>query len=139
MNENALILDASVTLAWVAHRQSSSDTDRVRKALEAGMQAVTTPSWRSALMQVLVDAEAGGTIERTYTNRIFTLLDELPIEILHDYSSSHFGNWLRIARETRLDIERSSYIELALRKSLPIATIDNDTISAAELMGVKLF
>ena len=134
-----IVLDASITISWLLSPQPVKQSEQVRRAIESGMKAVAPPNWRSRVMQACVEAEGSGRIRPSYTNRAFTLLDQLPIGIEQSYTPSHLSNWFRIARENQLDIDRASFVELALRKALPLASIDTAVVKAAELMGVSLF
>ena len=134
-----IVLDASITISWLLSPEPVQQSEQVRRAIENGMKAVAPPNWHSRVMQACIDAEDSGQVRPSYTNRAFTLLDQLPIAIEQSYTPSHLSNWFRITRETHLDIDRASFIELALRKVLPLASINAAVIKAAEWMGVSLF
>ena len=54
-------------------------------------------------------------------------------------SSQALGETLGIARRYKLSAYDAGYLELALRKGLPLATLDADLAKAAKKAGVKRF
>jgi len=46
---------------------------------------------------------------------------------------------LQLARRYKLSAYDASYLELALRKGMPLATLDEDLHKAAKKVGVKKF
>jgi predicted nucleic acid-binding protein len=70
------------------------------------------------------------------SERFFVRLQELPIRMEH-----HLDLELatQLARKYRLSVYDASYLALAMKENLPLATLDGDIIQAAPLCGVSLF
>lgn len=65
-----------------------------------------------------------------------TYLGSIPIDTTNDYA---WGEALRLARAHRLSAYDAAYLELALRRGLPLATRDDKLTAAASVVGVPPF
>ena len=81
---------------------------------------------------VLLVAERKKRISQADSARFIALLRDLPIVIEQEPSDVMFGEILALAREHRLSTYDASYLDLAMRKGLPIATLDNSLIAAGQ-------
>ena len=62
----------------------------------------------------------------------------MPIRIDPESSETVFDQVFKLAEQYRLTIYDASYLELAIREGLPLATLDNDLRKAARALGVQL-
>jgi predicted nucleic acid-binding protein len=62
----------------------------------------------------------------------------LPITVEPVQTSRAFGMVLSLAREQNLTEYDAAYLELAIRESLPLATVDDGLRNAARDLGVAL-
>jgi predicted nucleic acid-binding protein len=67
------------------------------------------------------------------------LLRELPLEVIQEAPQRMTGEIMALAREQQLSSYDASYLDLAMRKGLSLATLDAALIKAAEKCGVLLF
>jgi predicted nucleic acid-binding protein len=67
------------------------------------------------------------------------MLGAAPITSDAGTAAHALSDTLQLARRHRLSAYDASYLELALRMSLPLATLDSDLQGAANKAGVKLF
>jgi predicted nucleic acid-binding protein len=65
-------------------------------------------------------------------------LESLPISIDWETRNHTWGKTLELADRHRLTVYDATYLELALRLSLPLATLDDELRNAAQLEGVPL-
>ncbi|HZQ17508.1 MAG TPA: type II toxin-antitoxin system VapC family toxin [Terriglobales bacterium] len=63
---------------------------------------------------------------------------DLPIIVEPTGTASAFDEIFLLAREQQLTAYDASYLELAVREALPLATLDADPHRAARQMGVNL-
>ena len=63
-------------------------------------------------------------------------LNQLPIQVASDDSARAFGEVIEVAR--RLRLSAASYLDLAMRRSLALATVDASMRHAARATGVSL-
>ena len=66
-------------------------------------------------------------------------LASLPIAVDEETRPQAFGNTLGLAREHNLSAHDAAYLELAPRRGLPLATLDDKLKAAAQAVGVILF
>jgi predicted nucleic acid-binding protein len=125
-----LVLDASIALAWAYNNENTSGTRLVfEKVLAEG--AWVPGLWRLEVANVL---EMG--VRRARTDAAFrdaTLADllSLPISIDTETNVHAWTETLDLAERHRLTLYDAAYLELAIRRALPLATLDAELISAA--------
>jgi predicted nucleic acid-binding protein len=133
----SLVLDASVTLAWFFVEEGTPAT---RAALDRVVEegAVVPPLWRVEVSNVLRTAVRRGRLALALRDKALFSLGSLPIEI--DPDCDRFAWTLTIALSDRFDLTTydATYLELAERRSLPLATQDLRLIAAAKSLGVRL-
>ncbi len=88
------------------------------------------------LRNALVVNERRGRIQPERSTAFLGLLDELPIALQPFQADSGV---LDLARRLGLSVYDASYLELALRLGIPLATLDEDLQKAAKKAGVKKF
>lgn len=87
------------------------------------------------IRNVLIVNERRGRLTEDQSARFLQNLKRLPIEIDHACEDARL---LPLARKHRLTVYEASYLELAVRKSLPLATLDADLERAARAEGVDI-
>lgn len=71
--------------------------------------------------------------------QFLALLLKLPIEIEKECSRETMPGLLSLGRNLDLSSYDLSYLDLALRKNCPLATLDQKLIAAAENIGVSRY
>ena len=132
----SFVLDCSVSAAWCLPDESSEAAKKIFYRL-AGEDALAPPLWIVEMANVLVVAERRGRITPADASRAIELMQSLPIRV--DSVDLRTVNGTRLlAREYRLSAYDASYLELAQRAGLPLATVDRDLSMAAGKCGVPL-
>ncbi len=111
-----------------------SDTSLLDQVVEKG--AFVPSLWSLEVGNVLLIAERNKRISSKQRHMALHTLTELPITI--DTMTSHHA-WLEtmeVAERYGLTLYDASYLELALRRSLPLATFDKALKRAADLAGI---
>jgi predicted nucleic acid-binding protein len=134
----SLILDSSATLAWT-FPEERTDAIMYLFNLVADSGAVVPELWRIEVANSLNVGIRRGRITRVDCGGILADLEALPIHIDNETRSRVWGDTLALADKHRLTVYDATYLELALRLSLPLATLDKDLRSAAEREGIPLF
>jgi predicted nucleic acid-binding protein len=129
------VLDASVAMAWCFEDEASPLSERVLDLLIAD-RAVVPDLWTQEVANVLLVAERRGRLSEADAARFAQLLVQLPIEV--DSSPSHLATLLALGREHRLSAYDASYLSLAQRRGLALATLDATLAAAARQSGVAL-
>lgn len=130
------VLDCSVSAAWCLSDESSELAEKILHRL-ANEDALVPSLWIVEMANVLVTAERRGRITPADASRAVELLLSLPIRI--ESADMQTLNASRLlAREFSLSAYDASYLELAQRAGLPLATMDRTLSMAAERCGVPL-
>lgn len=130
------VLDASLTLSWAFDDESTPFTVHVLKTLET-VHAVVPALWPFEVASVLTVAERRGRINAGQQAEFLERLRLLPITIEQRPAVWLCQQILRLARVYRLSAY-AAYLELAIRDSLPLASLDGDLRTAAQSAGVPL-
>ena len=132
-----LVLDASVTLSWLFEDEASEATDAILAGLENG-EAFVPSLWRYEVANVLLVAERRARISQAQSQRFTTLLAKLPITVVAPSGTQLWSEVMAIARGHQLSAYDAAYLELALRRDVPLASKDKALRKAAESIGVAL-
>ncbi|MFZ0929590.1 MAG: type II toxin-antitoxin system VapC family toxin [Syntrophobacteraceae bacterium] len=130
------VLDCSVSAAWFLSDESSEAAEKILHRL-ADEEAVVPPLWIAEMANVLVMAERRGRIAPADASRAVELVMSLPIQV--EFADLRTLNASRLlAREYDLSAYDASYLELAQRAGLPLATMDRILSTAARRCGVPV-
>ena len=133
----SMVLDCSITLAWV---YSDETTEEVRQVFEILRQggAWVPGLWRLEVANVLEMSTRRGRHDADFRDATLADLAQLPIQIDGETDSRAWGETVRLAERHRLTLYDAAYLELALRRNLPLATLDEDLRRAAEAEKVRV-
>lgn len=133
----ACVLDGSTALAWVLPGEGDAGTDALLDRItQAG--ALTPSLWPLETANVLLVAQRRGRITLAERQQALTTLAELPIHVDPHTVFHAWGDTLHLAETQRLTVYDASYLELALRAGLPLASRDQELRAAAASCGVPL-
>lgn len=137
------VLDASVTMSWLLGDARPSDrsyADAVLDALRAPDALACVPvTWGLEIANVVARAEARGLVEEAQSEAFLEMLSSTAIRPDDATFARALTDTLHLARRYGLSSYDASYLELALRDGLPLATLDTDLAKAARRAGVKRF
>jgi predicted nucleic acid-binding protein len=132
-----LVLDVSLSCAWCFADEASPAAWAVLERLQAAVAHVPA-LWVWETGNVLVQAERRGRISPAAIRTFLGLLESLPISIDQPTTTSAWHDTLALARNHRLTSYDAAYLELAMRRSLPLASRDLALQAAAQSEGVLL-
>jgi predicted nucleic acid-binding protein len=136
------VLDASVALSWLLEDAGSRQAYAVTvfDALAAsGASAHVPVTWALEIANVIAKSEARGIVLANRSQAFLTALVAAPIVCDSQTHAFALSDTLQLARRYKLSAYDASYLELALRSSLPLATLDEELRRAADKAGVKRF
>jgi predicted nucleic acid-binding protein len=133
-----IVVDASVILAWLFEDEASDYAERTLEALRED-EGVAPSLWAFEVANSLLMAERRGRSTARGTERSIELVSALPITIHDIMTQNVFGPVLALARKEQLTVYDASYLELAMRQDLALATQDRELRKAADRVGVALF
>jgi len=90
------------------------------------------------VVNVLLVAERKERLKQADSTRFLTLLLQLPIETEKEWSQEAMPDLLAVGRDPGLSSYDLSYLDLAVRRNCPLATLDQKLIAAAEKTGVSI-
>ena len=131
------VLDCSVTMAWVFPDEANEATDALRESLVTN-SAVVPALWPIEVGNVLLIATRRGRITENDWVSIRNDLKALPIDIDPESCDRVLHTVLPIAYEHSLSVYDAMYLELSLRLGVPLATLDEELITAAKTAGVEV-
>ncbi len=130
-----LVIDASIALAWCFEDEASPEGDAVLDRVRA--EGAFAPAlWTLEIANTLLHAERRGRMKSADLAASLDLLRLLPIDIDHESSARAWTDILPLARREGLTTYDATYLDLALRRGLPLATRDGDLAAAARRLGV---
>ena len=133
----SVVIDASLTMTWYFDDEITPATEAVLNHVsEAG--AVVPSLWRLEVANALQSALRRKRISQEYRDESLVELGELPITLDADTDTYAWTTTLRLAERFGLTIYDAAYLELAQRRSLPLATLDNELREAAIAIDVTL-
>jgi predicted nucleic acid-binding protein len=94
--------------------------------------------WQLEMGNVLLQAERRGRITRADVARRLELIGTLPITTDDETSFRALRDVLALARTENLTTYDAAYLELAMRRGLPLATTDRSLRDAAQRVGVEI-
>jgi len=131
------VLDCSVTMAWIFDDEDDPLAAAVRDRLD-GDVALAPSIWPLEVGNALLVAERRGRVSRAEALRFLEVLSQLPIDVDATEAMVAMDRVLQIARETDLSAYDASYLDLAARLGVPLATLDRRLASGAAHVGVAL-
>ncbi|MFZ0887430.1 MAG: type II toxin-antitoxin system VapC family toxin [Candidatus Binataceae bacterium] len=132
-----MVLDSSMALAWI---YSDEVTDSARHVFEIiAREGAWVPAiWRLEVANSLYTAVRRGRIGGSF--RDAALADLALMEIVTDGDTDTYA-WtttVHLSDRFRLTVYDAAYLELAQRRRLPLASLDQDLRVAAGVLGVTL-
>ncbi len=133
----AFILDCSITMSWCFPDESTPASLKLLDRLES--ETALAPShWFLEVTNVLAMAEKRKRHTAAKSAEFLTRLDALDIEADDEAAGRAFAELLPLCRRHGLTSYDAAYLELAHRRRLPLASLDNDLRSAAKKLGIEV-
>lgn len=133
----AFVLDSSVALAWILPDEETSHVDTIAARLESE-PALVPVIWPFEVHNALLVALRRDRLTRTQLETCVNALTALTIEVDPDSSLRNADRALTVAEELELSVYDASYLELAIRHGVALASIDERLRTACAARGVPL-
>ena len=131
------VLDSSVALAWALPDESNPILDPLLKGLTTE-RVMVPPIWPLEIGNVLLVAVRRGRLTAQDMTHLVREFRALPVEIDIMSTEESFKETLFLAGKYELTTYDSSYIELARRRNLPLATLDTKLRKVCLATHIKL-
>ena len=129
------VVDASVALAWGLPDEQSEYSDAVFDQVQDSTIWVTA-IWSLEIANSVLMGERKRRFGEAETLRFFEMIESLNVAVDPLNLTETLERIVPLAREHQLTAYDASYLELALRKRLPLATLDQRLAKAATRAGV---
>ena len=124
-------------MAWCFEDKISPYAESVLDSLEH-FTAIVPAIWPLEVGNVLLVAERKKRLSVADSTRFIALLSELPITVAQEPSERMIREIFALAREHKLSTYDASYLDLAMKKGIPIATLDNRLLSVTKQNNVSV-
>lgn len=132
----AFVVDASMTFAWVLPNQASAEAEALLERIEAGVEAVVPSLWFLEVANGLLVAQRRKRVTAAERMLALVRLSALSLTVDEDAARDIFGRTSTLAEQFGLSVYDAAYLEVALRRNLPLGTRDRALRSAAERSGI---
>ena len=133
---NYLVLDASTALGWMIDAPAPLVSLRALHLLQSGTIAVVPDLWHYEVSNALIMAERRGRATAQLVSAHLNDIERLAAFL--DVSPTTPSVLVAAARQSGLTAYDAAYFELALRRNLPLATLDDKLRAAAQRAGIEL-
>ncbi len=131
----SIVLDNSIVMSWCLADENDPLAERaMQQVVEDG--AVVPSIWWYELRNALLINERRGRLDAADADAILNDILQLPFALDRDHDDHVL---VALARQHGLTAYDSAYLEVALRRGLPLATLDRRLRQAAEGCDVVLF
>lgn len=132
------IVDASIGFSWVHQGQATPETDKLLEAVADGAEVIVPALWHLEMANVLLTAQRRHRLTATQRKTALEKLTAMQFSVDEEGTRQAFGKTSELAEKYGLTVYDATYLELAVRLSLPLATRDDSLKQAAKLCGVKI-
>ena len=136
---DAFVADASVAIAWVHPAQSTQESAAMLQAVAAGTSVEVPALWPLEVANVLLVLVRRRKLAESERQAALGWLRDLPVQIDHEAAQLALTSLSDLAAENALSVYDASYLELALRRKLPLGCKDGPLREAAKKNGVKIW
>lgn len=132
------VIDNSIVMAWCFKDEKSKYANTILDHLKED-EAIVPAIWPLEVGNVLLVAERRKRLTEADCIRFITLINELPITVQQETPERMIKEIFALAREYYISSYDASYLDLAMRNGVPIATQDSGLKKAAKRCNVPLF
>lgn len=133
----SLVLDSSVTLAWLHDDEQVVGVDAIfERVIEEG--ALVPSLWLLEIANSLTLSVRRGRIAAEHRSAFLSDLSQLAIA-LDEHTNDHaWSATIQLADRFKLTVYDAAYLEVAQRRRLPLATLDDALVAAAKAAGIEV-
>jgi len=132
------VLDCSMALAWCSPYENARGPQAVLDSLATAI-AVVPSLWHLEVGNAVLVGERKKRCSQADTVSWLGFLASLPIEVDEETALRAWSDVLNLARTHDLSAYDAAYLELALRRGLPLASLDTKLNAAAAAAGVPMY
>ena len=135
---STFVVDNSVVVSWFFKDEMNAYTKAILRKLDTE-QALVPAIWPLEFSNVLLMAERRKRLTEAEVSQILTILQSTPISVEQEPPERAWTEILALARSQGLTSYDASYLDLAMRMGLPIATLDKALKKAARKVQIPIY
>jgi predicted nucleic acid-binding protein len=126
-----------MTMALSMDDEDVSNADQLLSRL-ARERALVPSLWLYEVANTLANAVRRGRLRNDQCASRLALILDLPVDVEAQESGGHSASILNLSLKHGLTAYDAAYLELAVRRDLPLATLDDPLADAARAEGVEV-
>ncbi len=132
------VLDCSATLPWLFASEATPATHRLLNQLSHGAKAWVPSLWHLEVGNVLLGAQRRGRVDKAGIEKFFASLAVYDIEVDCKTVALAWSKTFALGETFGLTIYDAAYLELALRRGIPLASLDKTLVAATKKAGGRV-
>jgi predicted nucleic acid-binding protein len=132
------VVDASIGVAWVHPAQATTRSLALLDLIAAGAVVRAPALWSLETANALLVLARRGKLTEDERATALTALGQLSVVLDHEMAGLAFGKLSDLATRHGLSVYDAAYLEVALRRKVPIACQDGRLRAAAKGARVKV-
>jgi predicted nucleic acid-binding protein len=132
------VADASVAVAWLHPSQATAETEAMLDAMTDGAVLEVPALWPLEVANALLVLVRRRKLDREDRSTALDWLRLLAVRIDHEAAPLGFSRLSELAERHQISVYDATYLELAMRRKLPLACKDGPLRVAARRAGVDL-
>ena len=133
----SVVVDASLAATWFFEDESTPDTESVAEQVVSD-GGLVPQLFSLEIANVFLLSERKGRLPAGHVDRYLDRLEQMELQVDLETAEQLRSTTIELARVERLTVYDATYLELALRKQLPLATLDRDLAMAARRRGITV-
>jgi predicted nucleic acid-binding protein len=134
----SFVIDASTTLPWCFDDEATAYTEGLLNRCAAGEEVMVASVWPLEITNGLLSAQRRGRVTAERVEQFLAQILRLRIRIELFTTQQAVHEVKQLAQTHQLTAYDAAYLALVLRFQLPLATLDEELITAANAAGVRL-
>jgi predicted nucleic acid-binding protein len=135
----SFVVDASIAVAWAHPPQATQESADALRAFVDGAAVYAPSLWAIEVANALLVLRRRSKLTEEEWSRGLHQLSRLPVTLDHESATHAFARISELAGRYGLSCYDAVYLELALRRALPLACKDGLLRNAAAKAGVTLW
>ncbi len=131
------VIDSSVGFAWVHPNQATPETDKLLQEIEAGAAVVVPALWFIEMANSLLVLQRRKKLTGAERKAALEILSSMNFTVDDEAARMALNKTSELAGKYGLTVYNATYLEVALRRNLPLASRDSALMGAAKRCGVR--
>jgi len=132
------VLEASVVLTWCFPDEAARKAEEISERIASGDKPIVTSFWRHEVLNALLMGEKRKRLTNDLIQTFIQDLERLPVDIDQPPAAIVFHSTQVLCRKHGLTAYDAAYLELAMRDSYALATVDHALERAAHAEGIEI-